>query len=72
MLPQNRLHYAEIGIVQMIGEPGCGKTMIAQRIPTILPEMTAEMKIDLVIWHLSVFIIISRKNIEYSVIFVIM
>ena len=24
----------------MIGEPGCGKTMIAQRIPTILPEMT--------------------------------
>ena len=26
----------------MIGEPGCGKTMIAQRIPTILPEMTEE------------------------------
>lgn len=25
----------------MIGEPGCGKTMIAQRIPTILPLMTA-------------------------------
>lgn len=24
----------------MVGEPGCGKTMIAQRIPTILPEMT--------------------------------
>mgnify|MGYP002523222096 CR=1 FL=1 len=24
----------------MIGEPGCGKTMIAQRIPTILPQMT--------------------------------
>lgn len=24
----------------MIGEPGCGKTMIAQRIPTILPVMT--------------------------------
>ncbi|MFR5916071.1 MAG: ATP-binding protein [Blautia wexlerae] len=21
----------------MVGEPGCGKTMIAQRIPTILP-----------------------------------
>ena len=28
--------------VLMIGEPGCGKTMIAQRIPTILPEMTEE------------------------------
>lgn len=26
----------------MIGEPGCGKTMIAQRIPTILPAMTEE------------------------------
>lgn len=26
----------------MIGEPGCGKTMTAQRIPTILPEMTEE------------------------------
>ena len=28
--------------VLMIGEPGCGKTMIAQRIPTILPQMTEE------------------------------
>ena len=26
----------------MIGEPGCGKTMIAQRIPSILPLMTEE------------------------------
>lgn len=26
----------------MVGEPRCGKTMIAQRIPTILPEMTEE------------------------------
>lgn len=26
----------------MIGEPGCGKTMIASRIPTILPEMSEE------------------------------
>lgn len=26
----------------MIGEPGCGKTMVAQRIPSILPEMTEE------------------------------
>ena len=26
--------------ILMIGEPGCGKTMIAQRIPTILPEMS--------------------------------
>lgn len=26
----------------MVGEPGCGKTMIAQRISTILPEMTED------------------------------
>lgn len=26
----------------MIGEPGCGKTMVAQRIPSILPAMTEE------------------------------
>ena len=26
----------------MIGEPGCGKTMIAQRVATILPRMTEE------------------------------
>lgn len=26
----------------MLGEPGCGKTMIASRIPGILPEMTEE------------------------------
>ena len=26
----------------MIGEPGCGKTMIAQRIPSVLPEMSEE------------------------------
>lgn len=26
--------------ILMLGEPGCGKTMIAQRIPTILPRMT--------------------------------
>ena len=26
----------------MIGEPGCGKTMISSRIPTILPNMTEE------------------------------
>ena len=26
----------------MVGEPGCEKTMIAQRFPTILPEMTEE------------------------------
>ena len=30
----------------MVGEPGCGKTMIAQRIPTILPKMTEEESLE--------------------------
>ncbi len=30
----------------MIGPPGCGKTMIARRIPTIMPEMTREEMLE--------------------------
>ena len=30
----------------MIGEPGCGKSMIAQRIPTILPNMSEEEALE--------------------------
>lgn len=30
----------------MLGEPGCGKTMIASRIPGILPEMTEEESLE--------------------------
>lgn len=30
----------------MIGSPGCGKSMIAQRIPTILPRMTDEESLE--------------------------
>ena len=30
----------------MIGEPGCGKTMLAERIPTILPKMTEEESLE--------------------------
>lgn len=30
----------------MIGEPGCGKTMVAQRIPGILPEMTESERLE--------------------------
>lgn len=32
--------------LMMIGEPGCGKTMVAQRIPTILPQMTEEESLE--------------------------
>ena len=30
----------------MIGSPGCGKTMLARRIPSIMPEMTAEERLE--------------------------
>ena len=30
----------------MIGSPGCGKSMIAKRIPTILPSMTEEESLE--------------------------
>jgi magnesium chelatase family protein len=32
--------------VIMIGPPGCGKTMLAQRMPSILPPMTTEESLD--------------------------
>lgn len=33
--------------LSLIGAPGCGKTMIAQRIPTILPPLTEEEALNL-------------------------
>ena len=35
----------------MIGNPGCGKTMIAQRIPTILPTMAEEEALEVTKIH---------------------
>jgi magnesium chelatase family protein len=35
----------------MIGNPGCGKTMIAKRIPTILPKMTEEEALEVTKIH---------------------
>ncbi len=35
----------------MIGNPGCGKTMIARRIPTILPTMTEEEALEVTKIH---------------------
>lgn len=33
--------------ILMIGGPGCGKTMMAKRIPTILPKLTYEEKLEI-------------------------
>lgn len=37
--------------ILMIGEPGSGKTMIAERIPTILPEMTEKEALEVTKIH---------------------
>ncbi len=37
--------------ILMLGEPGCGKTMIAQRIPTILPRMTEKESLEVTKIH---------------------
>ena len=37
--------------ILMIGEPGCGKTMIAHRIPTILPRMTEKESLEVTKIH---------------------
>lgn len=37
--------------ILMLGEPGCGKTMIAQRIPTILPTMSEKESLEVTKIH---------------------
>ena len=37
--------------ILMLGEPGCGKTMIAQRIPTILPQMSEKESLEVTKIH---------------------
>lgn len=37
--------------ILMLGEPGCGKTMIAQRIPTILPRMSERESLEVTKVH---------------------
>ena len=37
--------------ILMLGEPGCGKTMIAQRIPTILPRMSEKESLEVTKIH---------------------
>lgn len=37
--------------ILMLGEPGCGKTMIAQRIPSILPKMSEKESLEVTKIH---------------------
>ncbi len=37
--------------ILMLGEPGCGKTMIAQRVPTILPRMSEKESLEVTKIH---------------------
>jgi len=40
--------------VLLIGSPGAGKTMLAQRLPTILPQLTPEQSVEVTkIWSIS-------------------
>lgn len=45
----------------LVGSPGCGKTMMANRIPTIMPEMSYEEKLETTKIH-SIAGLLSEKN----------
>lgn len=47
----------------MIGSPGCGKTMLAKRIPTIMPEMSEKELIQTAI----IYSVAGKNNIEGAI-----
>ena len=52
--------------ILMIGEPGCGKTMIAERIPTIMPEMSEREALDVTRIHSVVGILPPKHALVYE------
>jgi len=59
------IRYIQIAVagghnILMVGSPGCGKSMIAKRIPAILPEMSKEEALEVT----KIYSVVNTDNLE--------